>query len=175
MSCSRSSVVASSVRVSVSLSACSVSVVRIHARSSRHGVVGHTRHGLSVPLRWRPAHGTRSAISLRSRRGASLSQAWAPRAGGIAGFGHEGWAVPAPITDHLQRLPVSQRLKPQCLVMQTHLNAKLSVSAFATLVAFARVQSWLPIVEVLVSKSNRRVVHQPPNPSFKRTCLWHAA
>jgi len=174
MSCSRSSAVAGSGRTSCTLSARSVRVVRIHARSSRHGAVDHSQRGPSVPLRWRPAHGTLSAISLRSRFGASLDQAWAFPASGIAGFGHEVLAVQAPVSEHSTRLPVSPRLKPQCGVMQLHSNAKLSVIAIA-LVNVAHVKPWRLVTEVSASMAKRQVVPQTPNHSFKRTGLRPAA
>jgi len=175
MSCPRSSVVASSGRASLSLPVRSISVVRIHARSSRHCVVGHIKRGLSVPLRWRPAHGTRSARSRWSRPGASRSQAWAFRAGEIAGFGHEGLAVQALVSEHSARLPASQCLKPQCVSMQPHSTGKLSVIAITALVKVARVKHWRPVTEVSASKAKRQVVQQTPNQSIKRTCLRHAA
>jgi len=173
--CSRSYVVAGSRHPSCPLSARSVRVVRIHARSNRHGVVGHGQRGPSVPLRWRPAHGTRSAISLRSRSGASLNQAWAFPATRITGFGHEVLAVQACVSEHSARLPVSQRLKPQCIVMPTHSNTKLSVLATTALVTAARVKPWRLVTEVSASTAKRQVFQQPPNQSIKRTCLRHAA
>ena len=175
MSCSRSSVVAGSGRASCPLSARSVRVVRIHARSNRHGVVGHDQRGPSVPLCWRPGHGTMSAISLWSRSSASLNQAWAFHATGIAGFGHEVLAVQAPVSEHSARLPVSPRLEPQCGVMQPHSNTKLSVIVAIALVKVTRVKSWLPVTEVSASMAKRQVVPQTPNHSFKRTGLRPAA
>jgi len=58
-------------------------------------VAGHGRLGPSVPLRWRPAHGIRSAISLRSRL-APCGSAWACRASKTAGFVHAGLAIQVP-------------------------------------------------------------------------------
>jgi len=91
--------------------------------------------------------------------GAPCIQAWACQPCKTASFGHAGPAVPASVSEHLMRLPVSQRLQPQCSVMQTHSNAKLSASA----------------TRVSASKAKRCVALQTPNPSFKRTCLRHAA
>jgi len=74
-------------------------------------------------------------------------------------FGRAGSAVHAPVSEHFMRLPVSQRLRPQCVVMQTHSNAKFLASA----------------VRVSASKAKRCAAPQPPNPSFKRTCLRQSA
>ena len=91
--------------------------------------------------------------------GASGSQAWARHASKTTGFSRTGLAVQAPLSEHFMRLPVSQRLKPKCIVMQTHSNAKLSARA----------------VKASASKAQRCVALQTPNPSFKRTGLWPAA
>jgi len=91
--------------------------------------------------------------------GALCSQAWACQPCKTASFGHAGLAFPASVSEHFMRLPVSQRLQPQCIVMQTHSNAKLSAST-------ARASE---------SKAKRCIALQTPNPSFKRTCLRHAA
>jgi len=91
--------------------------------------------------------------------GVLCSQAWACQPCKTASFGHTGLAVPASVLEHFMRLPASQRLQPQCVVMPTHSNAKLSASA-------ARASP---------SKADRCVALQTPNPSFKRTCLRQAA
>jgi len=74
---------------------------------------------------------------------------------------------------YFTQLPVSQRLKPQCSVMQTHSNTKPSTA----LVKLARVQPWpwLLFTEVSAFKAKRQVIQQPPNPSFKRTRLRRSA
>jgi len=175
MSCSQSSVAANSGRPSSSLSARSAAVVRIRGISSRHRVVSHGQLGPSVPLRWRPAHGRHPVVSLWPWVGASRSQAWAFHAREIADFGHEGLAFQAPVSECFSRLPVSQRLKPQCVVMQPHSNAKLPACAFIALVAVALAQPWCSATQVSASKAKRCVVQQPPNPSFKRTRLRRSA
>ena len=175
MGSSGSSVVANSVLASFSLSARSAQVVRIHAEASRHGVVGHGQRGLSVPLRWRPAHGSLPVASLRSRFHTSGKQALALHASEIVGFGHEILAVRALVSEQVARLPVSQRLRPQCVVMQVHSNTEPHVSAIVALAKVTRSQPWRPVIEVPAFKAKRPVVQQTPNPSFKRTCLRQAA
>ena len=75
------------------------------------------------------------------------------------------------VSRHFRRLPVSQRLKPQCSVLQMHSNTKPSTA----LVKLAHVQPCRLATEVSPSMPQRRVVQQPPNPSFKRTCLRQSA
>ena len=72
------------------------------------------------------------------------------------------------------RLPVSQRLKSQCVVMQTRSNTEPPVSALVALVKVAR-QFWRPATEVSEFKAKKPVLQQTPNPSFKRTGLRPAA
>ena len=175
MSCAQSSVIANSGRAAFSLSARSVQLVRIHAHSSRHRPVGRGQRGLSVPLRWRPAHGSLLVASLRSRFHTSSRQALALHASEIVGFGHEILSVRASISEQVTRLPVSQRLKPQCVVMRVHSNTNPSVSAVVASAKVARMQPWRPATEVSISKAARPVVHQTPNPSFKRTRLRRSA
>ena len=109
------------------------------------------------------------------RVGALCSQAWACRASKTPGFGRAGLAVQASVLEHSARPPVSQRLKPQCVVMQPHSNAKLPAGVFIAPVKVARAQPLRSPTEVSAFKVKRRVVHQPPNPSFKRTGLRPAA
>ena len=94
-----------------------------------------------------------------------------PHASKTTAFGHAGLAVQAPVSEHLTRLPVSQRLKPQYIVMQTHSNTKSSTA----LIKIALVVPLRPATEVSASKAKRQVVQQPPNPSFKRTRLRRSA
>ena len=75
------------------------------------------------------------------------------------------------VSRHFTQLPVSQRLKPQCSVMEAHSSSKPSTA----LVKVARVQPWLLVTEVSAFKATRQVVQQPPNPSFKRTRLRRSA
>jgi hypothetical protein len=175
MGSSRSSFVASSVRASFPLSARSAQVVRIHAESSRHGVVGRAQRGLSVPLRWRPAHGSLPVASLRSRFHTSSKQALALHASKIVGFGHETLSVHAPIYEHFKQRPGSQRLKSQCVVMHVHSNTYPSVSTVIALAKVTRMPPWRPATEVSARKAERPVVQQTPNPSFKRTRLRRSA
>jgi len=55
--------------------------------------------------------------------------------------------------------------------VQIHSNTKPSTA----LVQLARVQPWRLATEVSPFKPKRQVIQQPPNPSFKRTCLRQAA
>ena len=173
--CSRSYVVAGSGRPSCPLSARPAPAVRIHARSNRHCVVSQASVG--CPSRF--AGGQRTALGLssvlRSRSGASLNLAWAFPEAGIAGFGHEVLAVQASVSEHSARPLVSRRLKPQCVVMSPHSNTKRSVLATIALLKVARLKPWRLVTQVSASTAKRQVVQQPPNHSFKRTCLRQAA
>ena len=175
MGSSRSCVVANSGRASFPRSSRSAQLALIHVKSSRHGVVGHGQRGLSVPLRWRPAHGSLPVIALQSKSGTSSKRVWTFHASKTAAFSHEILAVHAPISEHFKRLPASQRLKSQCVAMQAHSNTKPSVSAVTALVKVARFQPWRPVKVASASKAKRPVVQQTPNHSFKRTCLRQAA
>ncbi|SRR6266568_2817602 len=108
---------------------------------------------------------------LSATSGASGQQAWVFRASPVAGFSHEAWAVHAPVSERVTRLPVPQRLKPQCSVMQMHPDTKPSTA----LVKVAALQPWRLVTEVSASKAKRQVIQQPPNPSFKRTRLRRSA
>src|SRR6266568_6719088 len=158
MDSSQSSVVANSGRASFPLSARSAQVARIHAESSRHGVVSHGQRGLSVPLRWRPAHGSPPVITLQSKPGTSSKRARAPHASKIAAFSHETLAVHAPISEHFKQLPISQRLKSQCVVMQTRSNTEHPVSTLTAPVKVARSQPRRSVTVVSASKAKRPVV-----------------
>jgi hypothetical protein len=175
MGSSRSSFVASSVRASFPLSTRSAQVVRIHAESNRHGVVGRAQRGLSVPLRWRPAHGSLPVASLRSRFHTSSKQALALHASEIVGFGHETLSVHAPISEHFRQHPASQRLKSQCVVMQAHSNTERPVSTLTASLTVARLKPCRTAARVSASKANGAAVQQTPNPSFKRTRLRRSA
>ena len=105
---------------------------------------------------------------------APCSQAWACHAGKIAGFGHAGLAVQAPISEHFLQLPVSRRLKPQ-----SSMPERFCTSPFASVAQRVcrslgsqgrRVSS-----RVSSFKQGRVGSQQPPNPSFKRTCLRQSA
>jgi len=78
------------------------------------------------------------------------------------------------VSRHSRQLPVSQRLKPQ-----SSMPVRLSISPFASACAAS-----LPLVgaqgrrtssRISSSKRQRLGSQQPPNPSFKRTCLRQAA
>jgi len=75
------------------------------------------------------------------------------------------------VSRHFTLLPVSQRLKPQCSVVQMRSNIKPSTA----LVTVATVQPCRLATQVSPSKPKRQVVQQPPNPSFKRTRLRRSA
>jgi hypothetical protein len=175
MGSSRSPVVTSSVRPSFPLSARSAQVVRVHAESGRHGVFSHGQRGLSVPLRWRPAHGSLSVASPRSRFHTSSKQALALHASGIVGFDHETLSVHAPVSGYFKRRPVFRRLKSQCVVMHVHSNIYPSVSTVIALAKVTRIPHWRPAAEVSARKAESPVVQQTPNPSFKRTRLRRSA
>jgi hypothetical protein len=127
---------------------------------------------------FRFAGGQRSALGLPSvfgsRSGASNDQAWAFHANQVAGFGQEVWAAHAAVSERFTALPVSQRLKPQSSML-----ARFCISPFAS--AAQRVcrstgtQDRRASARVLSSRQERVGSHQPPNPSFKRTYLRHAA
>ena len=175
MGFSRSSVVANSGHASSPLLSRSAQVARIRANSSRHGIVDRGQRGLSVPLRWRPAHGSLPVVSLQSKSGTSGKCAWVPHASRISAFGHENLAVHTSISEHFMQLPVSQRLKSQCVVMQTRSNTEPPIGALTAPIKITRLQPWRPITAVPVSKAKRPVVQQTPNHSFKRTCLRQSA
>jgi len=175
MGSSRSSVVANSGHASFPLSSRSAQAARIHSKLSRHGAVSHGQPGLSVPLRWRPAHGSPPVITLQSKPGTSGKRARAPHASKIAAFSHETLALHAPISEHFKQLSVSQRLKSQCVVMQTRSNTEPPVCTLTALVKVARLQPWRPVTVASASKAKRPVVQQTPNHSFKRTRLRRAA
>ena len=103
-----------------------------------------------------------------------VMQAWPFHANQVASFGHEGWAVHAPVSERLMRLPVSQRLKPQ-----SSMPARFCTSPFASSCAarlpFVGVHAQRAPLRISSSKQERVGSHQPPNPSFKRTCLRQAA
>ena len=92
----------------------------------------------------------------------------------IAAFSHETLAVHAPLFAHFKQLPVSQRLKSQCIVMPTRSNTVPPVRALVAPVKIDR-QPWRPAMEVSEFKAKRSVVQQTPNHSFKRTGLRPAA
>jgi hypothetical protein len=175
MGSSRSSVIANARRASFPRSPRSAQVGRIHANPSRLGVVGRGQRGLSVPLRWRPAHGSLPVATLRSRFHTSSKQALPLHASETVGLGHETLSVHALVSEHFGQLPVSQRLKSQCIVMHARSNTEPSVTTLTAPLKAARVHPWRPATRVSASKAERPVVQQTPNPSFKRTRLRRSA
>ena len=75
------------------------------------------------------------------------------------------------VSRHFTQLPVSQRLKPKCSVVQMHSNTRPSTA----LVKLACLQPWRLATQVSPSKPKRQVIQQPPNHSFKRTRLRRSA
>ena len=70
---------------------------------------------------------------------ALCGQAWACHAGTIAGFGHAGFAVQAPISEHFMHLPVSQLLTPQSSARTVlHQSICFSCAAHLPFVGLAR-------------------------------------
>ena len=109
-----------------------------------------------------------------SRSGASSQQAWAFHANRVASSGHAGLAVQAPIFEHFTLLPASQRLKPQSSMPErfcTSPFASVAQRVYHSLSTQGRRTS----VRVPSSKQERVGSRPTPNPSFKRTCLRHAA
>jgi len=163
------------------------SVCRPSATASCFAKLAYSRAPFALPLRCRSrsARAVRPASLAASARQSScyhspvkarhIKQSWAFRASKIAAFGHEILAGCAPISECLKRLPVSQRLKSQCVVMQTRSNTESPVSTLSAPLKVARLQPWRPIIEVSASKAKRSVVQQTPNPSFKRTRLRRSA
>jgi len=145
---------------------------RVFARSPRFAKLAYSQTTLALsprcqsrsPRAVRPASlaaSARHSVCHQSliKVGALCNQAWACQPCKTASFGHAGLAVPASVAEHFMHLPVSQRLQPQCVVMPTHSNAKLSASA----------------ASFSASTAKRCIALQTPNPSFKRTCLRQAA
>ena len=136
-------------------------------------VAGHGRHGPSVPLRWRPARGIRSAVSLRSRLALRSQALGMPRE-------QDRWLRPCrfarsgSVSRHFTLLPVSQRLKPK-----SSMPERFCISPFAP--AAQRVchllgsQGRCTSSHVSSLKQERVGSQQPPNPSFKRTRLRRSA
>ena len=94
-----------------------------------------------------------------SRSGASSQQAWAFHAGWIESLGFEARVGNRELgVEHFSAHPVSKHLSSQCVVMKEKIQFK-------------------PVSPRLAppSKVARFVVTPPPNHSFKRTCLRHAA
>ena len=109
------------------------------------------------------AGGQRAARCLpsvfRSWSCASSQQAWAFHAGWIESLGFEARVGNRELGfEHFGALPVSKRLSSQCVVMKEQFQFKPVSPRLA-----------------LPSEVARFVVTPPPNPSFKRTCLRHAA
>jgi len=75
------------------------------------------------------------------------------------------------VSRHFRQFPVSRRLNPQCSVVQPQSNTKPSTAP----VKLAHAQPWRLATEVSPFEPTRQVIQQPPNPSFKRTCLRQSA
>ena len=96
------------------------------------------------------------------------------RAGKMASFGHAGLAVQAPVFEHFMRLPVPQRLKPQSSMFERFCTSPLA-SVAQRVCRSLRTRGWRASSRVSSSKQEQVGSYQPPNPSFKRTCLRQAA
>ena len=117
--------------------------------------------GLGRPSRFAGGqHAARCLPSVsESRSGASSQQAWAFHAGWIESLGFEARVGDRELgVEHFSAHPVSKHLSSQCVVMKEKFQFK-------------------PVSLRLAppAKVARFVVTPPPNPSFKRTCLRHAA
>jgi hypothetical protein len=106
--------------------------------------------------------------------GAPRRQAWAIHPSENAGFGHAGLALQSSGSENFMRLPVSQRLKPQ-LSMPARFCTHPFASAAQRVCRSLSTQGRRASVRISSAKQERVGSHQPPNPSFKRTCLRHAA
>jgi hypothetical protein len=144
----------------------------------------HASLALSQRCRSRSARAVRPASLAASARlsvcrqplvkaHASCSQACHARK--AAGFGDAGLAVQASVSEHFTPLPVSQRLKPQCVVMHLQSCLVSPKHPLSRRVQVARALSSRHAPEISSSKQEPRLLLQPPNPSFKRTRLRRSA
>jgi len=115
-----------------------------------------------------------SVINSSSRPGIHGKRPETLRAGKMASFGHAGLAVQAPVFEHFMRLPVPQRLKPQSSMFERFCTS-LFASVAQRVCRSLRTRGRRASSRVSSSKQEQVGSHQPPNPSFKRTCLRHAA
>jgi len=136
-------------------------------------VAGHGRLGPSVPLRWRPAHSILSAVSLQSRS-ALRSQACACHASKDRWLHPCGLGSSGSVSRHFTQLPVSQCLKPQSSMPKRFCTSSFA-SAAQHICRSLGSQGRRTSSRFSSSKQGRVGSQQPPNPSFKRTCLRHAA
>jgi len=96
------------------------------------------------------------------------------RASKVAWFGHEVLAFQAAAFEHFTSLPVSQRLKPQLSMSERFCISPSSLAA-PCICRSLRTRGRRASVRVSPSKQEQVGSHQPPNHSFKRTCLRQAA
>jgi len=145
----------------------------------------HATLALSTPCQSRSARAVRPASLAASARysvcrrvlvkvRALCNQAWTCHTGTIAGFGHEGLAIQARISEHFMRLRVSQRLKPQSS-MPERFRASPFASAAPRICRSLRSQGRRTSSRVSSLKQECVGSQQPPNPSFKRTRLRRSA
>ena len=160
---------------------------RTFAAASCFAKLVYSRASLALSLRCRSrsARAVRPASLAASARhsachlsplkaGAPRGQAWARHASETASFGHAGLAAQAPVFKHLARLPVSQRLKPQSS-MPARFCSVPSASAAQPICRSLRTQGLRASAHASPSKQEPVGSHQPPNHSFKRTCLRQSA
>ena len=117
--------------------------------------------GLGCPSRF--AGGQRTAAFIPAIQGSQLGASSSPtlvfHAGWIEYLGFEAKVVHRELClEHFIGLPGSKRSRSQCVVMKEQFQFKRLSPRLAS-----------------PSKVARFVVTPPPNPSFKRTCLRHAA
>jgi len=137
-------------------------------------LAGHGRRGLSVPLRWRPAHGIRSAVSLWPRPVRHTTRSVPATLAKPLASATQVRPFKLPSRSASRSFQISQRLKPQ-----SSMPERFCISPFAS--AAQRVchllgsQGRCTSSRVSLLKQERVGSQQPPNPSFKRTCLRQAA
>jgi len=160
---------------------------RAFATSSCFAKLAHSRAtlALSPHCRSRSARAVRPAplaVSARHslchqslvKAGASRTQAWACHTSKSTAFGHAGLAVEIPVWEHFTPLPVSQRLKPQ-LSMPARFCTSPFASAAQHICRSLGSRGRRASVRISPLKQEHVGSRQPPNPSFKRTCLRQAA
>jgi len=105
------------------------------------------------------AHGKRSERFAPTRSRASITKFWSFR---------------APTFEHFRRLPIPQRLKPQSGMLERSCLSPFA-SAALSICRSLEMQGLRISKHAASSEQDQVGSYQPPNPSFKRTCLRQAA